>query len=172
MFPSALRSSDERGMPKDRAAFIDANINPDTKLAHDYLNHFNEAIMVLELMATMPEALEHFLAWRPKTYCEHFNASRLKHRAFAVAAYEAADSRARRQLDELSAAMNGILVSLRETLRMNLSQPVAIPLATAAATHLKQMVGLAGAVINGGGVDDLDEATDSAQSAIDALLDQ
>jgi hypothetical protein len=34
-----------------------ANINPTTGLATDYLNHFNEAIMLLDLVATVPECL-------------------------------------------------------------------------------------------------------------------
>ncbi|MEO8318885.1 MAG: hypothetical protein ABI561_11235, partial [Bradyrhizobium sp.] len=32
-----------------------ANINPRTGLATDYLNHFNEAIMLLEMVPDMPE---------------------------------------------------------------------------------------------------------------------
>ena len=31
-----------------------ANINPRTGLATDYLNHFNEAIMLLEMIPDMP----------------------------------------------------------------------------------------------------------------------
>lgn len=32
-----------------------ANINPRTGLATDYLNHFNEAVMLLEMVPDMPE---------------------------------------------------------------------------------------------------------------------
>src|SRR5262249_33673402 len=45
-----------------------ANINPRTGLATDYLNHFNEAIMLLEMIPDMPECAEDFLSWRPLSY--------------------------------------------------------------------------------------------------------
>lgn len=37
-----------------------ANINPRTGLATDYLNHFNEAVMLLEMIPDMPECAEDF----------------------------------------------------------------------------------------------------------------
>src|SRR5262249_13363385 len=40
-----------------------ANINPRTGLATDYLNHFNEAVMLLEMVPDMPECAEDFLHW-------------------------------------------------------------------------------------------------------------
>src|SRR5262249_29185455 len=49
----------------DRARLIEANINPVTGLATDYLNHFNEAIMMLELAPQVPECIDDFCAWRP-----------------------------------------------------------------------------------------------------------
>ena len=59
----------------------DANINPATGLATDYLNHFNEAIMLLEMLSSCPECRDDFLGWRPMSYREHFEASRFKGRA-------------------------------------------------------------------------------------------
>jgi len=41
-------------------------INPQTGLCTDYLNHFNEAIMVLEMLSTVPESIDDFLTWRPR----------------------------------------------------------------------------------------------------------
>jgi len=57
-----------------------ANINPHTGLATDYLNHFNEAIMLLEMIPDIPESVEDFLRWRPLSYAEHFTASHFKAR--------------------------------------------------------------------------------------------
>jgi hypothetical protein len=53
------------GLPADHARLLDANINPVTGLATDYLNHFNEAIMMLELAPEMPDCMEDLSAWRP-----------------------------------------------------------------------------------------------------------
>jgi hypothetical protein len=70
-----------------------ANINPRTGLATDYLNHFNEAIMLLEMIPDMPECAEDFLTWQPLSYREHFMASNFKARDLAIEAYDAADRR-------------------------------------------------------------------------------
>src|SRR5215813_15225223 len=94
---AAGRSCD--GEPADAAPCPDdANINPNTGLATDYLNHFNEAIMLLDLVATMPECLTDLMAWAPMSYEEHFASSRFKDRGLAVAAYQAADPAARVEL--------------------------------------------------------------------------
>ena len=44
------------------------NINPATGLSTDYLNHFSEALMALEMVRDMPECIEDLRAWTPKTY--------------------------------------------------------------------------------------------------------
>jgi hypothetical protein len=160
------RSDHEQTAPPGRAELLAANINPETGLANDYLNQFNEAIMMLELMAGMPECAEHLLAWQPRTYREHFAASKLKHRALALAAYETAQTGARQQLDELGQIMNDILVSVRETLRVSGPQHV-IGLSAATAAHLRRLVSRASAVINGGTF-----GVAETQAAVDALLDR
>ncbi len=61
------------------AELMAANINPRTGLATDYLNHFNEAIMLLELIPDMPDCYELFLEWQPLSYAEHFIKSNSRH---------------------------------------------------------------------------------------------
>ena len=51
------------------------NINEQTLLATDYLNHFNEVVMLIEMIADMPECLEDAQAWAPKSYQDHFRDS-------------------------------------------------------------------------------------------------
>jgi hypothetical protein len=148
-----------------------ANINPVTGLATDYLNHFNEAIMMLEMVAAMPEAVDELLAWRPMTYCEHFAASKQTHRTLAIAAYATAQPKARRRLEEVATAMNAILVATRETLRLNGPQQVMAGLARDAATQLKPMVARAGSLINGREAGRA-PPVDAAQTAVDALMDR
>ena len=55
-----------------RARLIGTNINEKTLLATDYLNHFNELVMVLDLIPDMPECLEDARGWMPKSYEDHF----------------------------------------------------------------------------------------------------
>src|SRR5207302_8146090 len=86
-----------------------ANINPRTGLATDYLNHFNEAIMLLEMIPDMPECAEDFLTWSPLSYVEHFWASNFKARDLAIEAYESADAKIRTEFDNTTATMTSIL---------------------------------------------------------------
>src|ERR1700710_677154 len=89
-----------------------ANINPRTGLATDYLNHFNEAIMLLEMIPDMPECAEEFLGWQPKSYREHFGA-----RELAIEAYDSADTDVRVEFDNITAAMTSILTSVSAAMR-------------------------------------------------------
>src|ERR1700674_3701928 len=94
-----------------------ANINPRTGLATDYLNHFNEAIMLLEMIPDMPECAEDFLTWSPLTYCEHFMASNFKARELAIEAYEQADAKIRAEFDNTASTMTSILTAVGADMR-------------------------------------------------------
>ncbi len=148
------------------------NINPATWLATDFLNHFNEAIMLLEMLPMAPDCKEDFLAWRPMSYVEHFAASNFKHRDLAIAAYEQADPLFRGQLDEIADQMNIILTETRDGLKGDLSHDTIRILAEATAHWLKPLVARAGAVINGELAAALPTAEAAPQDAIDALFDQ
>ena len=63
-----------------------ANINPNTGLATDYLNHFNEAVMLLDLLPHTPECIVELIGWEPLSYEEHFAASHFKDKELAIAA--------------------------------------------------------------------------------------
>ena len=67
------------------------NISEATLLASDYLNHFNEAIMLLDLLPTTPECIVELIGWEPLSYEEHFAASHFKEKDLAIAAYQAAE---------------------------------------------------------------------------------
>jgi len=90
------------------------NINPVTGLSTDYLNHFTEVLMALEMVADIPECLDDVRAWRPKTYAEHFAQSRFTHRDAAIRLYKAADPALRKQVDWLSDALNRLLSDARD----------------------------------------------------------
>ena len=125
------------------------NINPRTGLATDYLNHFNEAIMLLEMVPDMPECAEDFLTWRPLSYCEHFMASGFKARELAVEAYQRADPKVRAQFDHLADTMTSILTAVAKGLREAQQDDTRIRLAEQAVAWVKPLVGAAGGVING-----------------------
>jgi hypothetical protein len=126
-----------------------ANINPRTGLATDYLNHFNEAIMLLELIPDMPDCYELFLEWQPLTYAEHFIKSNFKARDLAIAAYNSARPSVRTEFDTVVATMTSILTAVGEAMREVHQDKTRATLAEQASDWVKPLVGVAGGVING-----------------------
>ena len=133
-----------------------ANINPRTGLATDYLNHFNEAIMLLEMIQDMPECVEDFLGWRPLSYREHFMASNFKARELAIEAYDSADAMIRAEFENITTAMTSILIAVGTAMREARQDKSRSRLAGHATGWVKPLVALAGGVINGGSEADVD----------------
>jgi hypothetical protein len=145
------------GIDGARAARLKAaNINPRTGLATDYLNHFNEAIMLLEMIPDMPECAEDFLHWQPLSYAEHFTASNFKARDLAIEAYEGADASIRAEFDGLTTAMTSILTAVSTAMRDVQQDKTRATLAEQATGWVKPLVALAGGIINGGAEADVD----------------
>ena len=133
-----------------------ANINPRTGLATDYLNHFNEVIMLLEMVPDMPECAEDFLDWRPLSYAEHFTASNFKARDLAIAAYDSADADIRAEFDNITSAMTSILTAVSAAMRQVRQDKTRATLAEQATGWVKPLVMLAGGIINGSAEADVD----------------
>lgn len=84
----------------------DTTINDLTLLSTDYLNHYNELVMMLEMVGDMPDMLAEVEAWAPKSYQEHFRDSAFKHKDLAIWAYEHAPDEYRQPLDDCIARMD------------------------------------------------------------------
>lgn len=142
------------------------NIHEDTLLATDYLNHFNEIIMLLGLVADMPECLEDALEWSPKSYENHFSDSGLQDRALAILAYENAPRRYREPFDQLVMQIDAtVLSSLSRISQASKDNDMdrlshIVPTAT---RKLQRLVDVASAIIHG-------RVMVSAQAEIDVLL--
>jgi len=133
-----------------------ANINPRTGLATDYLNHFNEAVMLLEMVPDIPECAQDFLDWRPLSYSEHFHASNFKARDLAIEAYETTDTVTRTEFDNITSAMTSILTAVSAAMREAQQDKTRARLAEQATIWVKPLVALAGGVINGDAEADVD----------------
>ena len=83
-------------------ALLLASIVPATSLATDYLNVFNEAIMLFGLLADMPDIIDELSAWEPLTYEQHFLRSSFQGRDLAIIAYKNADPKIKIPFDALS----------------------------------------------------------------------
>jgi len=157
------------GFPRTLRLLVQGkNINEDTLLATDYLNHFNEIVMLLELVADMPDCLEDALEWKPKSYEDHFEDSSFQNKALAIFAYENAPRRYREPFDQLVqqmdatviAALKGLSASseLGDAEKMHL-------LVSRVTTKLQRFVDVASAVIHG-------RVETSGQDEIDTLLSE
>jgi hypothetical protein len=148
-----------------------ANINPVTGLATDYLNHFNEAIMLLELVPDMPDCLDELRAWEPLSYEGHFDRSGYRDKDFVLEVYAAAPAALRQRLLAVTSDMDALLLDALDRLETGPSAQIAHE----ACAALRPLAARASAIING--LDDGEAITpagadDAAQTAVDALLDQ
>jgi hypothetical protein len=99
--------------PEEQAAFLafsakvqGTNINPQTLLATDYLNHFNEIVMLLEMVPDMPDCFEDVQAWQPKSYQDHFHDSQFRDRDLAVEAYGYVPAHYRQPFEDIISQIN------------------------------------------------------------------
>jgi hypothetical protein len=156
--PSERQTPPQSGPDRaSRAALLRAaNINPGTGLATDYLNHFNEAIMLLEMIPDMPECADDFLVWQPLSYREHFMASNFKARELAIEAYDTADAALRAEFDGITNTMTSILTAVGAAMREARQDKTRATLAAQATSWVKPLVVVAGGIINGGAEADVD----------------
>jgi hypothetical protein len=125
------------------------NINPETGLSTDYLNHFSEAVMVLELIGTMPECLDELRAWRPKSYPEHFATSRFSNRDAIVDAYRGADPAVRAALEAISVRLNATVSEARERMLRHAGTPEVEAIARGALDKLRPLLASMAVLMNG-----------------------
>ena len=97
-----------------RARAKDTNVHATTLLATDYLNHFNEIVMLLGMVPDMPEMLDECRAWTPKSYTEHFRGSGVPDADFAVEAYARSPAQYRRPFDQTIEMLNATVASVIE----------------------------------------------------------
>jgi hypothetical protein len=79
-----------------------ANIMPATGLATDYLNVFNEAVMLFGLLPDMPDMIDELLVWQPLTYEQHFARSGFQAKELAIVAHLNAAPEIKIPFDSLS----------------------------------------------------------------------
>ncbi|MCC7346857.1 MAG: hypothetical protein IT538_05605 [Variibacter sp.] len=155
----------------DPSLLAAANINPLTGLSTDYLNHFNEAIMLLEMIPCMPECTEDILAWKPLSYREHFAQSHLHDLELVIAAYDLAEPEARERFDGLCGSMESMIVAAQAALRAGPESTASTLLAAETAEALKPYIAQASAVIHGqDGGPSGPASIQAVQAAVDAVI--
>ena len=64
------------------------NVNLSTGFATNYLNHYVEILLLLEMLPSMPEGIEDILLWKPIDYAEHVRQSGLPKSELVLEAFE------------------------------------------------------------------------------------
>jgi hypothetical protein len=161
----------QQAVPEDRLADLRArvhgtNINEKTLLATDYLNHFNEFVMLLDLIPAMPDCLEEAAAWRPRGYKEHFRDSAFSNRDLAIEAYDEAPPEYRGQFESTVAMIDGLVPKVLDRIRNALAAGDGVRLVHECGSNSQLLQGLmdcVSAIVNG-------ENPTIDQSGVDALL--
>jgi hypothetical protein len=87
-----------------------ALVNPASGIANDYLNHFNEALLLIEnLPALLPEMIDEMLAWRPVGYREYFTNSPLPGSVATLQIYDTLDDDFRSDFESMVLILNKIV---------------------------------------------------------------
>ena len=147
-----------------------ANINPRTGLATDYLNHFNEVVMLLEMLPDMPECAEDVLDWQPLSYEQHFEASNFAEKHLAIEAFQAAPSTVRKSLKDVVATLDTAVCEKQGRLRETDDiMAVAPAVALQTVEEIKPLIATASAIIHGH-LDASDVSETDSQASIDALF--
>ncbi len=88
-------------LPYSEQNLLAANVNPATGLATDYLNLFNEAIMLFEMGLDMPDMAEELADWKKRGYVEHFEQSGFEMKDVVISAYHHAPADVRHDFDDV-----------------------------------------------------------------------
>jgi hypothetical protein len=144
------------------------NINPVTGLSTDYLNHFSEALMALEMVREMPNCIDDLRAWMPRTYAEHFAQSRFSNRDTVIQMYEAAPQLLRETLDGLSEILNSRLAEARDSAVHHAKNRAPDVAPGHASIYIRPLLAQLSALINGTASGPADR--ERSQAAIDAMF--
>lgn len=135
-----------------RARAEGSNVDPTTLLATDYLNHLNEPVMLLEMLPDMPDLSEELLAWRPKSYTQHFEESAIADRDLAIEAYPHVPERYRLPFEFTIRVLTRRVEALREGTMEALAQEDgsrARQIVTEGLSSIHELMGVANAIIHG-----------------------
>lgn len=88
-----------------------ALVNPASGVANDYLNHFNEILLLIEnLPALLPEMVDELVSWRPVSYRTYFELSPLPGSAETLEIYDGLDEDFRRDFESMIELLDKIIM--------------------------------------------------------------
>ncbi len=155
-----MQSTVVNGMPSEkRDQFLTiqdkvrgTNISETTLLATDYLNHFNEIVMMLDMVPSMTEFLDELREWQPKSYQQHFREASFSDAALAVEAYDHVPLKYREPFEEIVALLDRFVATAVRRLDDSVAagdHASTAAVATDYSERLMKLIDLTGAIIHG-----------------------
>ncbi|MGL4728536.1 MAG: hypothetical protein ACRCWO_07250 [Bosea sp. (in: a-proteobacteria)] len=140
-------------------------------LSTDYLNRYNEALMLIEMASMDPTIVEDLAAWRPLGYVAHFENAGLRCGPGAIAAYQCLTPLSRQAFEHLCSGMDRLVMSVVNALNALKAPEDAVFVVDIAVSSFKSLLSRATAFINTGG-DLASVAFDESelQSTVDQLI--
>lgn len=139
---------------RTRARRAEALVNPASGLANDYLNLFNEIVMLVEQLPSMPELFEDIQRWRPTSYQDYFRRSILPGRSSAIETYGQLDSRFRRDFEtvvaELDRRATGAVAAVRRQFKGESDPEALAALCERAGVSIREVLDQATMLVNHG----------------------
>jgi hypothetical protein len=129
----------------------ETNVNSDTLLATDYLNHFNEVAMMIGMLPFAPdEFLADLMAWKPLGYEEHFHHSGFRDRSLAIAAYNYAPDNVKNEFDAIIEELHSVTLDALTAVKAAMQNDTAdvLDLCTETNSRMQELIKKAAAIIN------------------------
>jgi hypothetical protein len=88
-----------------------ALVNPASGIANDYLNHFNEILLLIEnLPALLPEMIDEIISWKPVSYRQYFSNSPLPGSVATLEIYDTLDTDFRDDFETMITILDKIIL--------------------------------------------------------------
>lgn len=151
--PSDISGDVGGDIPDNFDALIkESTINDVTLLSTDYLNHYNELVMMIEMVPDMPDLFEEVQAWEPKSYIQHFRDSGFQYKDLAIWAFDNAPERFREPLNDCieraDRTVHGALPMIAQFVQDGSPEALEVAVATLI-TSMRRNIDMMSALING-----------------------
>ncbi|MBB4015337.1 MULTISPECIES: hypothetical protein [Chelatococcus] len=144
---------------------------PAPSLSTDFLNQYNEVLMIIELAADDAELMETLDEWQPRSYRQHFaKHAQLRFADDALRAYEALAPERRLAFENLRLAMDDVVTSAIRALKQAGEAEERAAIAAASSSLLRRMIEAAASFIRTEGRDWRSFSHAEMQGTIDRLM--
>ena len=156
---------------RSRTRRAEALVNPASGLANDYLNLFNEIVMLVEQLPTMTKLFNYIQPLTKNTYRDYFHRSVLPGRLSALETYDKLEPRFRREfetlVEELDRRSTGAVAVVRRQFKAGGEDNEALaPICEKAGATIREVLDKATMLVNHGTL----VSGDLVQSRTDALF--